>query len=224
MNIMGMKMIRRVLELGIREAGYELPDDILGLFVQFLDELSKWNRKVNLTAITGDEEVVAKHIVDSLHLAYFIENRGRVLDIGSGAGLPAIPLKIVRPEMEVISVDANGKKIIFQRHITRLLKLRGFEPLHARVESLHKTRVGYFDLITSRAFSNLAQFTSLAAPLLAPDGRMIAMKGPAAAGEMKDAEAALNELGYEIQTVCPYELPFKCGTRQLVVIAGFKNK
>jgi 16S rRNA (guanine527-N7)-methyltransferase len=213
-------MIRQALERGAREAGLIVTNETLAAFVLFVDELRKWNRKVNLTAITGDDEIAAKHIIDSLYFARHVEDAERVLDIGSGAGLPAIPLKIVKPETEVVSVDAVAKKIHFQRHVSRLLRFDKFEALHARIEELHKTRSGSFDVITSRAFSNLGQFVSLAAPLLAGGGRMIAMKGPAALDEMAEAEAALHALDFEISSVFPYQLPFNCGKRQLVVITA----
>jgi 16S rRNA (guanine527-N7)-methyltransferase len=215
-------MIRQALERGAQEAGLDITDKSLSSFELFIDQLRKWNRKVNLTAITGDDEIAAKHIIDSLFMARLVENNERVLDIGSGAGLPAIPLKIVKPDTDVVSVDAIAKKIHFQRHVSRLLQLKGFEALHSRIEELPKTRGGCFDVITSRAFSNLGQFASLAAPLLATGGRMIAMKGPAAVEEMTEAEAALKILNFEISTVFHYDLPFNCGTRRLIIISEAK--
>ena len=191
-------MIRQAIEQGAREVGLDITDRSLDLFEVFVAELIKWNSKINLTAITDNNDIAAKHIIDSLFMARFVGNSERVLDIGSGAGLPAIPLKIVKPETDVVSVDAIGKKINFQRHISRLLKFHSFEALHTRIEDLQKSRGGNFEVITSRAFSSLAQFTSLAAPLLAPGGRIIAMKGPAALEEMSEAEAALKSLNFEI--------------------------
>lgn len=216
-------MIRQTLEQGAFETGLEISDQCLRSFELFIGELKKWNRKVNLTAITNDDEIAAKHIIDSLFMTRYVEKNEKVLDIGSGAGLPAIPLKIVKPETDVVSVDAVAKKIHFQRHVSRLLQFHGFEALHARVESLHTTRSGCFDVITSRAFSNLSQFTFLAAPLLAPGGRIIAMKGPAANEEMAEADAALKILNFKIKTVFPYDLPFNCGTRHLIEIVACKT-
>src|SRR6185369_5646904 len=176
-------MIRHILEQGAREL--TISEEYLLAFELFAEELKKWNRKVNLTAISSDKEIAVKHFIDSLVFADHVQVGENLLDIGSGAGIPAIPLKIVKPMIPVVTVDAVGKKILFQRHLARLLGLKSFEALHARVESLHGTHNKCFKVITSRAFSRLEQFVSLAAPLLADGGRMIAMKGPAVFGEMK---------------------------------------
>lgn len=198
--------------------GLVVPAECIPAFECFATELKKWNLKVNLTALTGDTDIAVKHILDSLFLASYIHDRERVLDIGSGAGVPAILLKIVKPEVPVVSVDAVAKKINFQRHIGRILGLQKFEAVHSRIENLQKTHAGYFDVITSRAFASLEQFVSLAEPLLADGGRMIAMKGPAADGEMVAASTVLNLLGLEIRTIYTYTLPFNSGERRLVEI------
>ena len=114
---------------------------------RLVDELLRWNPRRNLTAITDRDEVLEKHLVDSLTLLSFARQSTRLLDIGSGAGFPALPLKIVCPELAVVSVDAVGKKIDFQRHVVRSLGLQGFTALHARVETLTDYHVG-FDLVT----------------------------------------------------------------------------
>ncbi len=154
-----------------------LSTDEIRSFEVYAAELKKWNSKVNLTAITKDNEIAIKHFVDSLALAPYITADDRLLDIGSGAGLPVIPLKIIRPDIPMVSVDAVAKKIHFQRHVIRILNLKNIEAIHARIEDLHKTHRGSFSVITSRAFTRLDRFVSLAAPLLAENGMLIAMKG-----------------------------------------------
>jgi 16S rRNA (guanine527-N7)-methyltransferase len=215
-------MIGPLLEQGTRELGLALSAEHLQAFELFAAELKKWNRKVNLTAINVDKDIAVKHFIDALVFAQQIQEGENVLDIGSGAGIPAIPLKIVKPMISVVSVDAVGKKILFQRHLSRLLGLQSFEALHARVESLRETHHKCFKVITSRAFSRLEQFVSLAAPLLADGGRMIAMKGPAVFGEMKASEGQLLALGCEISSVHSYSLPFGMGERSLIIITPCK--
>jgi 16S rRNA (guanine527-N7)-methyltransferase len=150
------------------------------LLEQLVDELLRWNRRRNLTAITDRDEALEKHLVDSLTLLPFARRATHLLDIGSGAGFPSLPLKIACPALEVVSVDAVGKKIDFQRHVVRSLGLSGFTALHERVEALvlqQKYRAS-FDLVTARALCPLDELVALAEPLLAPGGRLVAMKGP----------------------------------------------
>lgn len=215
-------MIRDALIGGAGQLGLELSEGQVQAFVLFAGELKKWNRRINLTAITDDREIAVKHFLDSLCLAREIGGNGRVLDIGSGAGIPALPLKIAQPELELVSVDAVGKKIHFQRHMARLLGLQGFTALHARVESLHGSHGAGFHIVTSRAFSDLERFVRIAAPFLADDGRVMAMKGPSAAREMEKAGTALEALGFEIYATHDYVLPFDCGERCLVVMGRIR--
>ena len=219
-----LRMIRALLKSGFQELGLDVDVEKTGQLETFIQELKKWNQKVNLTSITSDEDIVVKHLLDSLVVANHIQEQESILDIGSGAGFPAIPLKIVKPDAEVVSVDAVNKKILFQKHIGRLLKLNKFEALHARVEKMTTTHAGHFDVITSRAFSQLDQFVSLASPLLAEEGRMFAMKGPAAIDESSKVEGALLIKGFEIQEILPYFLPLNKGERNLIVIRRLKPR
>ena len=192
------------------------------LFELYATELKKWNSKVNLTAITKDKEIAIKHFVDSLNLAPYITAGDRLLDIGSGAGLPVIPLKITRPEIQMVSVDAVAKKIHFQRHVIRTLNLQHIEAIHARVEELHRTLSHSFSVITSRAFTRLDRFVSLAAPLLAENGMLIAMKGGQAEDEIAESDEVVHAGGFTITSVHRYTLPQNMGERVLTFIKQCK--
>jgi 16S rRNA (guanine527-N7)-methyltransferase len=217
-------VIRPALEKGLAEIGMSISEDHIKSFEQFTAELKKWNRKVNLTSICKDSDIAVKHIIDSLVFATYVNNADHVLDIGSGAGIPAILLKIVKPDVSVVSVDAVGKKILFQRHVARLLALKDFEALHSRVEDLHSTHAGRFDVITSRAFSSLEKFIAMAAPLLKSGGRIIAMKGPTVDNEFDQAGNELRVSGFEISSVETYTLPMTKGERSLVTITAVKAR
>jgi len=217
-------MIRPVLEQGLLEMGLQLSEEQIRSFELFADELKKWNRKINLTSICKDADIAVKHIIDSLLLARQVHDADHVLDIGSGAGIPAIPLKITHPALRMVSVDAVGKKILFQRHVARVLGLKDFEALHSRVENLHATHGGSFDLITSRAFSSLEMFVALASPLLKKGGRIIAMKGPRVDSEFVQAEEELRRLGFEISSVDAYSLPMNKGERTLATIIAANGR
>ena len=217
-------MIRPDLEKALFEMNQSISEESMQSFEMFAAELKKWNRKFNLTAICKDTDIAIKHIVDSILFAECLRADDNILDIGSGAGIPAIPIKIIKPHSRVVSVDAIGKKIMFQRHVARLLRLDRFEALHARVESLHSTYAGCFDVITSRAFSSLDAFVVLAAPLLKSGGRIIAMKGPEVQAEIDRAGKGLHSFGFEICSVENYTLPMNKGSRCLVTISAVNTR
>ncbi len=195
-----------------------LSSEEIDLFERYAAELIKWNSKVNLTAITKDKEIAIKHFIDSLSLAPYITAGDRLLDIGSGAGLPIIPLKIIRPEISMVSVDAVAKKIHFQRHVIRILNLKNIEAIHARIEELHKPHRNSFSVITSRAFTRLDRFVALAAPLLAEGGVLIAMKGEQADDEIAASDETVHAGGFTVVSVHRYSLPHNMGERVLTFI------
>lgn len=187
--------------------------------LRFLDELLRWNRHRNLTAIVDPVEAVEKHLIDSLTVLPLLAGNERLLDIGSGGGFPALPLKIVRPSLAVVSIDAVAKKIAFQRHIARALDLQGFEALHLRAEALSE-RAGYkdgFDVIVSRAFAAIPVFTALALPCLAPGGKIIAMKGADGEKELAEATTHLSEQGLTCVERKLLQLPTSGARRCLLV-------
>jgi 16S rRNA (guanine527-N7)-methyltransferase len=203
---------------GAKTFGLHLSSDEIISLELYAAELKKWNSKVNLTAITKDEEIAVKHFVDSLAMAPFISASDRLLDIGSGAGLPIIPLKILRPDIPMVSVDAVAKKIHFQRHIIRILNLQNIEAVHSRVEEFHKTHRHSFNIITSRAFTRLDRFVSLAAPLLSEGGVLIAMKGDQAECEIAASDEIFEAGGFTVTSIHRYSLPFGMGERALTFI------
>ena len=165
---------KRAMEL----LAMELTEDQAQKLSRFADLLIKWNESYNLTSITSPKDVLDLHLVDSLALAKcsgdLLNGSKTVLDVGSGGGLPAIPLAIVRPELEITMVDAVQKKTIFQRQAISMLRLKNIKAEHTRVEQI-KDRT--FDVITSRAFASLSDMIHLTEHLLAPGGVWLAMKG-----------------------------------------------
>lgn len=183
-------------------------------------ELLRWNRTHNLTAITDPGEIREKHLVDSLTLLPLLKDAARLLDLGSGAGFPALPLKIACPGLEIVSVDAVGKKIAFQRHVARILGLAGFTAVHGRAEDL-PAQPSYhtgFDVVTARALGNLPLLATLAAPCLAPGGRLIAMKGAEGDVELAAAQAELAALGFACTGRHGLRLPASGAERNLLVL------
>ncbi|MEZ4600956.1 MAG: 16S rRNA (guanine(527)-N(7))-methyltransferase RsmG [Syntrophotaleaceae bacterium] len=156
------------------------------------NELLRWNSTINLTAIKNPDEAMEKHLVDSLTLLPFIEKNGNLLDLGSGAGFPGIPIKIVCPDLEVWSIDSNGKKIAFQNHMVRELSLQNFKACRLRAENLQDVKhIPKFGMIVARAFSGILPILELAEPLLSEKGMIVAMKGPDGDRELAEAAPAL---------------------------------
>ena len=183
------------------------------------EELLRWNRSRNLTSMRTWSDIVEKHLVDSLLLLLHIPETGRLLDIGSGAGFPSLPLKIARPDLEIVSVDAVAKKIFFQRHIARKLELKGFFAVHGRMEDWQTEPVlaEPFNLATARAVADLGRLAELAAPCLRPGGSLLAMKGPEGATELEAHRKKLAACGW----CCRVErgkLPGSGATRSLVIL------
>ncbi len=214
MKVRGMEFLRR----GATELGLCLDDKELDKFSNFAAELQKWNKKINLTALTADTDIAVKHFVDSLTLLKVVGRKGILLDIGSGAGFPGIPLKIVCPELVIVSVDAVAKKVLFQRQIGRLLELENFTALHIRAEELAAEYAERFDWVVSRAFSDIFLFAQMALPLLREGGQIVAMKGKGGGEEAEAARAALTELGLRIFEIIEFPLPVNGDARCLVVL------
>ncbi|MAY34927.1 MAG: 16S rRNA (guanine(527)-N(7))-methyltransferase RsmG, partial [Spongiibacteraceae bacterium] len=165
---------RDILERGLRTLELELSEQQRDLLMRYLALLVKWNRAYNLTAIRDPEEMVTKHLLDSLAVAPFVSGE-RLLDVGTGAGLPGIPLAIVYPDKLFELLDSNGKKTRFLVQVVADLALPNVTVHHKRIESGELAPV--FDGILSRAFASLADMTRDCGPLLAEGGELLAMKG-----------------------------------------------
>ncbi len=211
-------MNRELLTAAVAKLGLELAEQQYKACELLLQELLRWNKQINLTAITGRDEMTVKHLIDSLYLVPELKPGERILDIGSGAGFPALVLAIARPDCLITSIDAVGKKISFQKHICRQLKLTNFEPLHGRVELLATNRAGEFSLVASRAFSSLDLFVGLAAPLVSAAGRLISMRGADGEKEAKQQQDHIESAGFVLEPAITYRLPHKMGERCLVTM------
>src|ERR1700741_2780832 len=150
--------------------------------MQLMDELLDWNRRVNLTAITEPEDIVDKHLLDSLSIQPLLRGR-RVADIGTGAGFPGIPLALVNPKRHFTLIEATGKKVAFVRHALATLSISNAEVIQARSETWKPRAL--FDCVIARALGKLPDFVKFAGHLCARDGRMLAMKGRHPTAEME---------------------------------------
>jgi 16S rRNA (guanine527-N7)-methyltransferase len=198
----------QTLEAGLAALG--LLAALSPALLAYLRELEKWNSAYNLTAIRDPREMVTRHLLDSLVMVPWM--RGPLLDAGSGAGLPGIPLAIARPEAAVTVLDSNGKKARFLRHAVRALKLPNVTVVEARVEDYRPEAP--FAAVTSRAFSSLGDFFRLTGHLLAPGGQWLAMKGKLDDSEQQDLPA-----GVGIVDIKALKVPGLAEARHLIVAA-----
>ena len=166
--------------------------------------LVEWNQKMNLTAITEKEQVYQKHFVDSLCFTKAVQlDNQTLLDIGSGAGFPSIPLKIMFPSLKVTIIDALKKRITFLEELTKQLGIE-VELIHGRAEEYKRKHC--FDLVTARAVSNLRMLSELCIPFAKIDGYFVSMKGPKLEQELEDSENAISLLGGKVDEIVAYEL------------------
>jgi 16S rRNA (guanine527-N7)-methyltransferase len=197
---------RELLINGAKQLGLALTiEQVNSLFI-YLAELKKWNQKMNLTAIRDEQDIIIKHVLDSLsYLRGFDPAPSqRLLDIGSGAGFPAIPIKITHPEIEVILVESIKKKASFLRHIIRILKLVNIKVIDKRIEDLSKTYHGIIDIVTARAFADMKEAISAGSPFLKPDGLMVLSRGPKELIREPDLVASSIALEKRLEFSLPY--------------------
>jgi 16S rRNA (guanine527-N7)-methyltransferase len=210
---------------GARELNIKLTDRHVTAFETYYRELTSWNERFNLTAITDREGVLVRHFLDSLSclkvlLWTDLAAGARVVDVGTGAGFPGLPLKIVCPGMRLTLLEATGKKVTYLEHIVRELGLRDVEVIHGRAEELgHSSehREGH-DWALARAVGDMATLAEYLLPLVQVGGAMLAQKGEDAAVEVQASEAAVTALGGRVRQLVPVELRGLAETRYLVVV------
>lgn len=192
---------KRLIQDGAKEMGIDIGPKQTEQCSLHAVELLRWARKINLTAITDPTEMAIKHYLDSFAPApWFPEETTHLLDMGTGGGFPGIPLKIYFKAMPVTLMDASRKKTNFLKHVIRMLGLEKVEVIQTRVEDISSPRS--YNIIVSRAVSNITKLCRMASPLLAPDGTIIAFLGKEEYGELN-----LTDKLYDIE-IKPYVLPY----------------
>jgi 16S rRNA (guanine527-N7)-methyltransferase len=212
----GSRKWRRIIQTGVDELGVGIDNGAIGRFTRHAELLVQWNRVTNLTAVTAPDQIAVKHILDSIALAPLLPKDARLLDIGSGGGFPGIPLKICRPGISVLLIDAVRKKVSFLRHVIRTLDLPDINALHLRAESPPETLRATFTDVVSRAAADLTDYLQTARAWLSDGGVVWALKGPSGETEIT---ALLSRYGSEIDVeVTGYRLPFGGGDRRIIGI------
>jgi len=213
------------LVTGARELHITLTDHHLDGFEVCYRELVDWNERFNLTAITDWEGILVRHFLDSLSCLKALPRKSlvagaRVIDVGTGAGFPGLPLKLVCPEMQLTLLEATGKKVTYLEHVVRVLGLKGVKIVHGRAEELghdpaHRER---YDWALARAVAEMPVLAEYLLPLVRVGGAILAQKGEGAAAEVHAAEAAITTLGGRVRQLVPVELRGLAETRHLIVV------
>ena len=201
--------LRPELEAGLAQLSLE--PALAGPLLDYLALLARWNATYNLTAIRDPREMLAKHLLDSLAMQPFVRDIATLADLGTGPGLPGIPLAIATPGLQVTLVESNGKKARFLREAVRQLKLGNVRVAESRIEAFRPDAV--FDAITARALATLPLILELGGHLLGPDGRLLAMKGV-----VPDDEIAALPPGWGVAAIHPLQVPGLSAERHLLEI------
>lgn len=206
----------------LQEKGIDLSPWQLQQFHTYYQNLIEWNQKMNLTAITDEEEVYLKHFYDSLTPGFFcpFSDSLSICDVGAGAGFPSLPLKICFPNIQVTIIDSLKKRVSFLQSLIQTLELDQVSVYHARAEEFARKPVyrASFDIVTARAVARLSVLSEYCLPLVREGGRFLAMKGSDLDDELQQSKRAIGMLGGTVETVHSLHLPGGTDKRQIVCI------
>ena len=201
----------------------QINDTQIEQFYNYMNLLLEWNQKINLTAITDENDIILKHFIDSITINKYLSDYKSIVDVGTGAGFPGIPLNIINNKLEYTLVDSLNKRISFLNDVINNLELNNITAVHSRVEDFAKNNRECFDIATSRAVASLNVLVEYLLPLIKVNGICICMKGPNIQEEIDNAKNAIELLGGKIETVEEITLPDSDITRNIVIIKKIKE-
>ena len=197
-----------------------LSENYVKKFYEYMLLLLEWNEKINLTSITDEKDIVLKHFVDSITICKYIPKNAKLLDVGTGAGFPGIPVKIVRDDIEVVLLDSLNKRILFLDDVIDKLDMKNIQAVHGRAEEFGRNKDfrQSFDVVTSRAVANMAVLSEYLIPFSKLGGKCVIMKGSDFEEELNNSKKAIKVLGGKINSVDEFVLPASDMKRTIVVV------
>lgn len=222
---MDIKEFEEIFNEYLKELDLKLEKNQIEQFYNYMQILIEWNEKMNLTAITEEKEIIIKHFIDSLTIYKYLSNEKSLIDVGTGAGFPGIPIKILKPEMEIVLLDSLNKRVKFLEEVINKLELKNIVAVHGRAEDFGKN-INYrekFDVVTSRAVANLPTLLEYLAPFVKVNKKCICMKGQDVEEELKKAKKAIDLFGLKVQEMDTFLLPRTDMRRNLVVLDKVKS-
>ncbi len=198
----------------------EITDKQAQKFYKYMNQLIEWNEKINLTAITEPKDVITKHFIDSITIEKYVNNGAKIIDVGTGAGFPGIPLSILREDLKITLMDSLNKRIKFLDEVIKENSLLNVDTVHSRAEELGKNPDfrGKFDVATSRAVASLNVLLEYLVPFVKVGGYCICMKGSNIDEEINDAKKALELLKCKIEKIETFDLPGSDYGRNIIII------
>lgn len=208
---------REILISGANELDITLSAEQTQLFLTYLHVLQAWNEKINLTSIKDENEIVIRHFLDSLTVFHLVEGESRILDIGSGAGFPGIPLKIVHPSIEITLLDATQKKVYYLKDVIRKLRLEMITAVFARAESEDNgVQRYYYDFVISRAVGTVDKLVEISKPYVSDHGKIILMRGKSGLEEWSNSTVVSKE--FRLLNFSDLVLPYSSRRRVILVV------
>jgi 16S rRNA (guanine527-N7)-methyltransferase len=202
---------------GAKELGVLLTPEQAALFHEYLGKIQTWNQRINVTGIDDEWKIVINHFLDSITIAPFVSEFSRVLDIGSGGGFPGIPLKIIKPSLELTLIDSIQKKVFFMRDVIRSLGLKEIKAILGRAEDVcNGIPRAYFDLVVSRAIGRIDEILDLGAPYLRDRGEIILMRGKKGMEEWEEIEH--KSQNFKLKDFKKVSLPYSRHERTILIV------
>ncbi|MDO4975606.1 MAG: 16S rRNA (guanine(527)-N(7))-methyltransferase RsmG [Alphaproteobacteria bacterium] len=222
---MEIKQFSEQLKSNLQNINVILNDKQIEMFYTYMQLLLEWNEKMNLTAITDPQDIIIKHFVDSLTIEKYIKKDAKIIDIGTGAGFPGIPLSIARNDLNVTLMDSLNKRITFLDEVIKENNLNNVDTVHSRAEELARNKDfrEQFDVVTSRAVASLNVLLEYMLPFTKVEGYCICMKGSNIEEEINNSKKALELLNGKIEKIETLELPGTDYGRNIIIIKKINN-